>query len=246
MTRVPCPGRHNDPWRTAELVRADTGRTHDYTPVYGDVRWCKPCATRIYKHLAEVCAYYVQLHIELTESTAVKNLVASGGSSEARLPGEHYLLLADETTRMIGDWADMVREDRGLSKPEKVLRAGPALKRDAELLAAHLEWLLDQHPDDSAGRAFDFELADLHRRLAKACGLHPVRPIARDGVPCPAESCGLAALETEVVAETFTGYILCLACGRLYTADEIEKWIPEAAQVEQERLAAGQATDRRL
>lgn len=235
MTRIPCPGRHNDPWRSAEAA----GQPHDYTPAYGDVRWCRSCTTRIYKHLHEVCAYYVQLHIEITESTAIRNLLTPSASrSNAPLPGERHLLLADETTRMLGDWADTIRQDRDLAKPDKTVRAGVALQRDAELITAHLEWLLDQHPDAAAGRALADELADLHRRLARLCGLHPVQPVPRNGVPCPAKSCGLAALETEVIDGCSTGYIVCRACTRLYTSEEIDKWITVAAQIHQEPAPA--------
>lgn len=228
--KLPCPGRHNDAWRKAEAEHP--GEQHEFAPVYGDVRWCEACTGHVRRQLLELPRLYAQLHIELTEATRPANLLTGGrggGSAEPLLyPGERYMRLADDIHDRVADWAQTVSWQRTLSLPGATVRPGHEVDRSVRLLTNHLTWILDEHQDEAAGRAFVDDVHQVHTAANRATGDAPVRPENRDGIPCPNQSCRLAALETEVVDGTYTGYIVCRACGRLSTEAELADWISKA------------------
>jgi hypothetical protein len=230
----PCPGAHNDAWRAAETQRELTGQPHELNPGYGVVRWCTTCIERTRTRLAELPTLFSLLHLELENATVPKNLLTGGrGSSGEPLlhPNQRFIRLADDVYDRVTGWAETVRIDRRLAMPEGRVRRGYALQRDVRFLDAQLSWLLDENPDETAGRAFVDDIHAIWRRASTATGEAPVRPAPRDGVPCPNPKCGLAALESEVVDGTATGYTVCRACSNLYTEDEITEWIGRKAGV---------------
>jgi hypothetical protein len=232
MRPVPCPGAHNDAWRAAETLRLETGQPHELNPGYGDVRWCTTCIERTHGRLAELPKLFSLLHLEFENATVPKNLLTGGrgGTGEPLLhPNQRFIVLADEIYDRVTEWAQTVRQDRGLAQPKASTRRGYALQRDAKALDAHLTWLLDEHPAQEAGRAMVDDIHRVWRRARAATGEAPVRPVDRDGVPCPNPKCGLAALHSEVVDGKATGYIACRACSNLYTEAELAEWIERKA-----------------
>jgi hypothetical protein len=226
---TPCPGSHNDAWRAAEQRRREHGEQHELNPGYGVIRWCTPCAQRTETKLLALPLLFSQLHIELAEATVPRNHLSGGrggGSGEPLLhPNQRFIRLADDIYDRTTDWAAFVRDARNLTAPGGPTRRGYAVQHSVQLLAAHLGYLLDEHPDDAPGRAFVDDIHTVWRRASIATGESPVRPVSRDGVPCPNPKCMLASLETEVIAETYTGFVVCRSCGNLYTDADLDAWI---------------------
>jgi hypothetical protein len=222
---IPCPGRHNDRWRHAETG----GEQHDLSPVYGEPRWCAGCRTRIATRLADLPDLAARLLLEAEHGTPRPPQDRVSGSRERALhphDGEYRSIeaIADTLTA----WEDDVREHRGYTR-RPAARQGTAITTSVRFVAAHLDWLLQQHPEAEATVAFDAEVSQLWRRANRACHLDEPRPEPRDGVPC--RRCDLMTLVHELDgAGRPTGYTVCRSCGDLSTEDEMATWMRLAAQ----------------
>lgn len=235
----PCPGRCNDAWRAAELLRAHDAVPHGLVAIDGDPVWCTACRNRLFYALLGMPYLTALVQLEVAHGTRAQAQRVSGTGDAPLHDREAYTLLIDAVWSTLTGYEDQVRDERDLSVRPAAVRRGRALQDAAAFLTRQVDWFLSDRPDDDEGadpdtgrhtetsaRGFADRVAALERRLQRATHQDERRPERRPAIPCPSPGCDLMALEYELDFEKkATGMTRCRACGERHTPEQMTRWL---------------------
>lgn len=232
-----CPGRCNDAWRAAELVRVQDAAPHDLVPIDGAPVWCTACRNRLFYALLAMPYLTVLVQLEVANATPAEAERVSGTGDKPLHDREAYTLLIDTVWSTLTLYEDQIRRERAFSPRPAAVRRGRALQDAAVFLGRQVDWFLTDRPDDDQGpdpetgrhtetsaRGFSDRIVGLERRLLHATRRDERRPERRPAIPCP--DCDLMALEYELDFEKkATGDTRCRACGHKFSAEHMGRWL---------------------
>jgi len=236
-TEPPCPGRCNDRWRTAEAGR-DPADPNPFVPIDGDPVWCTASRNKLYYALANLPYLAALLAVEAEHGTSPEAERVSGSTSRPLHERDAVTLLIDAIWSGLVEREDQVRRERHLSpRVSAGVRRGVQLQAAALFLPRHVDWFLQQRPNDdrldpdtgehlhSSARAFADQIAALERRALHATRSDERKPELRPDVPCP--DCDLKALEYEISVSTqlATGDTRCRSCSQRFSPARMEQWL---------------------
>lgn len=232
-----CPGRCNDAWRAAEVIRAQDADPHDLVAIDGDPVWCTACRNKVFYALLGMPYLTVLVQLEVANATPAEAERVSGTGDKPLHDREAYTLLIDTVWSTLTLYEDQVRRERAFSPRQTAVRRGRALQDAAVFLGRQVDWFLTDRPDDDQGadpetgrhtetsaRGFSDRIVGLERRLQRATHQDERRPERRPAIPCP--DCDYMALEYELDFEKkATGDTRCRACGHKFSAEHMGRWL---------------------
>ena len=238
--QTPCPGPHNNAWRSAEAERAATGIDHELQPAWGQPVHCERCTTRAHAELAELPELLAAIWLEATHGTRGLPVGTIGRSAtHPAWPGQASRLLTDHIVGGLAELEDDIREQRRLSRPlnREARREGMTATAAVSFLQAHLDWALSEHPaaTEPHDRLSANPAAQIHgwHRAAQRFTARDVR-LDHHRVPCP--RCELLTL----FRADGDDYVECRnpACGTLLTSAELFAHTKAVATEYSQRAAA--------
>lgn len=202
---MPCPGHS------------------DLAPRAGDPTWCQPCTRYLRSELDALPYLVARIQLEIENATGNGTEHVSGSKERPIHAREKYAFCIEAIDGVLAEWAGAVIEDRNLTTTLPA-KQGPRISAATSLLLIHFGWLIAEHPEPAASKAFGLEIRRMHRVAAGLTHTNDVRPERCDGVACP--KCDLLMLEHELDWQgRATGYIACANCGDLMTLAEYERWL---------------------
>jgi hypothetical protein len=148
--QTPCPGTHNNRWRTAQADYEQHGTPHDLQPVWGQPIHCPNCQATAHTRLAALPHLLVDISLEARNgrfgSSALKLVPTSSNGTTPAWPGQHARILADHIAGALNALEDDIRDLRRLNPRPEYGSESTAVNASVTFLTAHLGWALEHHP----------------------------------------------------------------------------------------------------
>lgn len=243
-TPHPCPGPCNNAWRRAEALADEAGDQNHITPAWGQPVQCYGCVERARRQIDELPELLTAVQLEAVygarpQSTAT---IHSRPNDAPAWPGQAARLLIDNLLGEMEELEGDILVQRHIRKAEAEydvngIREGQRITTTCRTLAAHLEWMAQQHPcaDEPHDQGNANPLGQIRhwhaaaQRFTKAHPQHDVRKMA----PCPRCKGPYLAESRDLRLVDDKPYIECRDpdCRRIMTTAEYDTYVKALAAV---------------